>query len=426
MSALGDLEKRLLHLVGNVREALGMERECGGASARFADVLDSMGLVELIAVIAEDLDVAPETIEAVAERRFGTIAELAAALAAAGLHNRRAARDLAPSRQAKQVVLPPAYLAGTVVRLPTSRQTTEELDAAIGRPAGWLTAHAGITTRAVWRLESPLDAAVSAALECLQKVAHPAADVTTLIVVSEAPPQPVGLAAALHHRLGLGPHCPALEMGGACTGLLSALWCARRLLAGGEAILLVTVEAPSQWLSLRPGPQGEAAALFGDAAAACLLTTSAIGDRPLSLINVAVATDGQSADVLRVNHAPDGGLEVEMDGPALAQRAVSAMAEGVRDMVLRHGSELSDVDAIVMHGGNGRMPPLLARQLGLSVDRVFSSTPTTGNLGTASLLAGWALCGPLFPSARRVVWTAAGAGLQWGAALWEHSQSQVF
>jgi 3-oxoacyl-[acyl-carrier-protein] synthase III len=114
-----------------------------------------------------------------------------------------------------------------------------------------------------------------------------------------------------------------------------------------------------------------------------------------------------------------------MDGPVLAQRAIGAMADGVREVTLRHGLSLAAIDAIVMHGGNGRMPPLLARQLGVPVERVFSSTATTGNLGTASLPATWAQCGPALAAAQYVVWTAAGAGLQWGTALWGRTQAQL-
>jgi 3-oxoacyl-[acyl-carrier-protein] synthase III len=105
-----------------------------------------------------------------------------------------------------------------------------------------------------------------------------------------------------------------------------------------------------------------------------------------------------------------------MDGPAVAQRAVRAKARAVRQVARRRGLVVQDLDAVVMHGGNGRMPALLARRLGLPAGRVWSETAAAGNLGAASLPAAWAArregCGG------RVAWTAAGAGLQWGAALW--------
>ena len=79
-----------------------------------------------------------------------------------------------------------------------------------------------------------------------------------------------GLAAALHHLLRLGQNTVALEIGGACTGFLSALWTAQALLQQIGVVLVMAVEAPTRYLHLEPGSMGENAALFGDAAAACL------------------------------------------------------------------------------------------------------------------------------------------------------------
>jgi 3-oxoacyl-[acyl-carrier-protein] synthase III len=87
----------------------------------------------------------------------------------------------------------------------------------------------------------------------------------------------------------------------------------------------------------------------------------------------------------------------------------------VRNLTRDHGLPVGDLEGVVMHGGNGRMPALLARLLDLPPQRVWSTTEHTGNLGAASLLAAWAERRPV-PQGP-VVWTAVGAGLTWGAAL---------
>jgi 3-oxoacyl-[acyl-carrier-protein] synthase III len=174
------------------------------------------------------------------------------------------------------------------------------------------------------------------------------------------------------------------------------------------------VEAHSRWLPARPGPEGEAAALFGDGAAACLLGRAAAGPAPVPLREVILGTDGGLGGLLGVRPGPSGGMEVRMDGPALAGRAVRAMADSVRELCERHGLSSGGLAAVVAHGGNGRLPGLLARQLGVAPERVWSETAETGNLGTASLPIAWAARGPV---AGPVVWAAVGAGVQWGAAL---------
>jgi 3-oxoacyl-[acyl-carrier-protein] synthase-3 len=310
----------------------------------------------------------------------------------------------------------PAWLAATAARLPAARQTAGEIDALLGRPPGWLEAHAGIRARGLWREEDPLDAAARAAGDCLEQASFPLPAVSGLLVTSEAPPQPAGLAASLHHRLGLPPSSLALEIGGACTGFLAALSVAHRFLTPDAGMLVLAVEAPSRWLATRPRTAGEAA-LFGDGTAACLLTGRPAGTSPLALLDVVLETDGGTGGFISVTNGGEGGFEVVMDGPALAQRAVRAMGRAVQQVAHRHRLEAAELDTLVMHGGNGRLPALLARRLRLPADRVWSDTANSGNLGSASLPAAWA-ARPAGPSPRLVAWTAAGAGLQWGAALW--------
>jgi 3-oxoacyl-[acyl-carrier-protein] synthase III/acyl carrier protein len=427
MPTLADLESRLLDRLREVQRTLGIEPPAADAGVRFADAVDSMGLVEFLALLAEDLGVSVEAIEQVAGRRFGTVAELAAALSAAGLAAAPSAGEqqrFLPSllgREGQSVrgpALGPAWLAATAVRLPAARQPAAAIDALLGRPPGWLEAHAGIRSRHLWVEEDPLDVAARSAADCLEQGAFPLSAVSGLLVTSEAPPLPAGLAAALHHRLGLPPACAALEIGGACTGFLAALWIARRFLAPDAGVLVLAIEAPSRWLATKSGAAGEAAALFGDGAAGCLLTGRPAGPSPLGLLDVVLETDGGAGGLLGVAHSPERGFELVMDGPALAQRAVRAMARAVRQMAGRHGLEVADLDAVVMHGGNGRIPALLARCLGLPPERVRSATANAGNLGSASLPAAWAAGRPAGGSRPAVVWTAAGAGLQWGAALW--------
>jgi 3-oxoacyl-[acyl-carrier-protein] synthase-3 len=226
---------------------------------------------------------------------------------------------------------------------------------------------------------------------------------------------PVGLAAALHHQLGLGPEVVALEIGGACTGFLLAWWTATRILESVPVVLILSVESHSQHLALGPGPTGEAAALFGDGAAACLICDRPVGASGIPIRAVMHRSDGSGAGLLKVEGGKSGSFELRMHGVALAGRAVRAMAQSVRDLVELQEWQVGDLAAVIVHGGNGRMPNLIALQLNLPPERLWSQTSNTGNLGSASLPVAWALQ-PEAPKGP-VAWTAAGAGLTWAAAL---------
>jgi 3-oxoacyl-[acyl-carrier-protein] synthase-3 len=219
----------------------------------------------------------------------------------------------------------------------------------------------------------------------------------------------------LHNRLELTADAVAMEIGGACTGFLSALWVAQSLLPQRRLVMVIAIEAVSRYLLLQPGAPGEAAALFGDAAAACLLGEAPVGPSTVPLRKVVLGCDGSGASLLRVEHHPQRLFALHMRGMELAGRAVNAMAQAVHRLVQEYDLKAEDLAAVVAHGGNGRMPSLLARKLGLAPERVWSETYTTGNLGSASLPVAWAARESRLPGP--VIWTAVGAGLTWGAAL---------
>src|SRR5262245_49144804 len=81
-ASLADITADLLDRLDQVRCNLGISD--GGsatADARFADLVDSMGMVEFLGLVAADCGVSPIVIEDCVHRRFGTIAELAEAMA---------------------------------------------------------------------------------------------------------------------------------------------------------------------------------------------------------------------------------------------------------------------------------------------------------------------------------------------------------
>ena len=404
------------HILGRLRqvqETLGREPVQHGTGARLADEVDSMGLVELVALLADDCGVRPDAIEKAVAHRFGTVGELADALTAAGL----ALQTGAVVGQGFLSAPPTAscWLSSATVRLPRTIEEAGQLDERLGRPPGWLERHAGIHSRHVWEAEDPLAATAEAGAVCLSATGLLVEEVGAVLVTSEAPPLLAGLAAALHHRLGLRPQTPALEVGGACCGFLAAVWLARVLVASVETVLILAVEAPSRHLMLEPGEAGENAALFGDGAAACVVSRDQPGPGGLPLLAIGLGADGGAGRLLQVAGSGRDGVRVLMEGRGLASRAVDAMAGGVRGAVQEHGLTLEGLAGVVVHGGNGRLPALVARRLGMSTERVWSRTAETGNLGAASLLAAWEAYQPRM--AGPVAWAAVGAGLTTAAAL---------
>jgi 3-oxoacyl-[acyl-carrier-protein] synthase-3 len=411
-----DLARRLLEGVRRVQEDLGWTGPCpAGIHDRFADLVDSMGLVEFLLQTAEDCGTTPDAIESCVQRQFSTVWELAQAMHAAGLVPRGTATPT-PSAGYSEGVPPMAigsWLGPVSVRLPSRVQSAAEIDAVLRRPAGWLEQRAGIQSRRLWGTEDPLAAAADAGREALERASVKPTAVGALLVTSEAPPLLLGLAAAMHHRLALPAGAVALEVGGACTGFLAALWLGRQLLAGVGTVLIIAVEAPSRILQFTPGAPGEVAALFGDGVAACVLSGQTSSAAAVPLIDIALGADGSAGHLLTAETRA-GSLSLQMDGQALAGRAVRVMADKSRVLLGQHSLTLAKVQAVIAHGGNGRMPALLARKLGIPPEQVWSEASRVGNLGAATLPVAWAARGPAPGPA---LWTAVGAGLTWASAL---------
>jgi 3-oxoacyl-[acyl-carrier-protein] synthase III len=405
------LTRRLLDAVSLVGRA-----RCDDPHAAVGDLFDSMGLVEFLFLVARDHGTTPEVIEDCVGRNFGTIAELATAMVKAGLiktgDQGLPSREQEPTSTRKYNA---CWLGGTTVHLPQAVQAANEIDRLLQRPPGWLERRAGIKMRRCWQSEDAVAAAADAGKESLHRSAVRMEEVGALLVTSEAPPLLAGLAAGLHHHLGVRSDVPALEIGGACTGFLTALWLARTLLASLDNILIVSVEAPTRYFPLKPGTAGEAAALFGDGAAACLVSRQRRGNGFVPVADVTLAVDGSAGSLINIPYRPGHGVELSFQKMALAMLAVRAMAQAVHDMTQRNALAVRDLAAVVVHGGNGRMPAMLARQLELPPERVWSETARTGNLGSASLPVAWAAHEAITDAP--VVWTAVGAGLTWGAAL---------
>src|SRR5438132_3918458 len=164
----------LLRRLNEVMQRLGMGPAVfDNPDTRFADGLDSMAMVEFLEILAEDYGVTASAIEECVNRRFGTVAELAARLHAA----RWAPRDkedppgtAAPAiPAASEASLQPCWLAATAARLPEATQSAACINEALKRPPGWLERHAGIQERRVWGQQDPLAAAVEAASTCLDR-----------------------------------------------------------------------------------------------------------------------------------------------------------------------------------------------------------------------------------------------------------------
>jgi|HubBroStandDraft_6_1064221.scaffolds.fasta_scaffold08855_2 3-oxoacyl-[acyl-carrier-protein] synthase-3 len=266
--------------------------------------------------------------------------------------------------------------------------SSEDIDRAFGMPPGKLRLRAGIESLAyAEENENELTLGARAAQQSLRSVACGAQELDWIIATSETHRGYPSLSAQLHSQLLARETCAALDVGGACLGLLNALTVAQGLIASGRArtVLVVTSDVHSRILI--PGKvAGEFGGLFGDGASAFLLRAAASSSPLFSYLlgEFIFGCAGQYAGAIKVADSPNGNLDVHFDGEALSRAAITRMEKVLLDVELRSGIARTSVLGLATHQPNPRLVTLLAKQLGLPTAKFPSVARTSGNLGSST------------------------------------------
>ena len=265
---------------------------------------------------------------------------------------------------------------------------SEEVDRAFGMPPGKLRLRAGLKSLAYAdENENEMTLGTRAAQQTLHAAACGAQELDWIIATSETHRGYPSLSAKLHAQLLARETCGALDVGGACLGLLNALAVGQGLIASGRArtILIVTADVHSR--ILRPGSvAGEFGGLFGDGSSAFLLR-AAVSLAPhlgYHLGEFFFGCAGQYAGAIRVADSPNGSLDVHFDGEALSRAAITRMEKVILDVELRSGIARTSVQGLATHQPNPRLVTLLGKQLNLPADKFPPIARTFGNLGSST------------------------------------------
>lgn len=299
--------------------------------------------------------------------------------------------------------------------LPERVVENEELAGPLGLDSDWISSRTGIHRRRRVGAEGLVDLASGAGAKALALAGVDPADLDLVLVATCTPDQLLPHAAPLvANRLG-ATSAGAMDIGAACTGFLSALSLATAQLESGRAraALVVGAEVLSRVTDFT---DRRTAGLFGDGAGAAVLVPGGPGQ----IGPIALRADGSRAELIRAEH--DERL-VRMNGRATFRAAVAAMSDTTQQVVSDAGLALDEIDLFVYHQANSRIISAVGERLDLPADRVIDCLAEYGNTSAASIpiaLAEAASTG-LLEKGSRVLLSAFGAGLTWGAGIveWE-------
>ncbi|WP_121709617.1 beta-ketoacyl-ACP synthase III [Streptomyces sp. E5N91] len=321
-----------------------------------------------------------------------------------------------------------SVLTGLGSCLPSRCVTNAELERTMDTSDEWIRARTGIAQRYVAE-EGTLtsDLAVGAAERALKSARLTPDEIDAVIVATTTPDRPCpATAPTVATRLGTGP-VPAFDVSAVCSGFLYGLATGSGLIASGaaERILVIGAETFSRILN----PQDRSTSvIFGDGAGAVVLRVGEPGETG-ALGPLRLGSDGTGVDLITVPAggpprpgaaAPDDLADryFTMEGKRVFWLAVQRMGECAESVLDRAGWRVADVDWLVSHQANHRITARLADEIGIPRERSVSNIAEVGNTAAASIplaLDHAHARGTLRPG-DRVLLTAFGGGLTWGAA----------
>ena len=239
-------------------------------------------------------------------------------------------------------------------------------------------------------------------------------------------------ACILKDRLGIPTTAGAFDYNLGCSGCVYGMAVAKGLIAGGIAknVLLLTAETYNKYL--HPSDKSNRS-IFGDAAAACLISTEGIAE----IGEMSLGTDGSGAKHLIVETGAarhkaatgkqttddDGHIRRDdylyMDGSAIFNFTLDAVPAMMKDILAKNEMVKENIDYYVFHQANKFMLNTIRKVCVLPKDKFYVNLNETGNTVSSTVMIGLKQCldaGTITPGMKVMV-AGFGVGLSWGGTI---------
>lgn len=320
-----------------------------------------------------------------------------------------------------------AVLTGLGAHLPDHRVTNADLAARLDTDDEWIVSRTGIRERR-WcdKGVSTGDLAVEAGMRALKSARlAEGARIDLLILATTTPDHPCPATAPnVASRIGL-VGATAYDLAAVCSGFVYALEAAANAIEAGRAAHALVIGAETYSTILNPADRATSV-IFGDGAGAVVLRRGE-DDEPGAIAGFELGSDGSRHDRIAI---PAGGSRQRSDRrePEAAERyftmrgrevftaAVEHMSGAARTLAERLSWPLETVDHLIGHQANVRILRAVGEQLGIGPERVAINLDRVGNTSAASIPLAMADAADRFEPGDRLLLTAFGGGLTWGAA----------
>lgn len=292
----------------------------------------------------------------------------------------------------------------------------------------WIRERTGIGERRIAsEAEVTSDLAARAARAALDDAGVEPASIDLLVVATFTADQPLpSCAAHVQAKLGLG-RVGAFDVAAACAGFVYGLAIGDQFVRAGGAqrALVVGAEILSR---VTDWTDRTTAVLYGDGAGAAVLEAREADSGGVE--GFALGSDGRYASSVFIpaggSAEPAGSLDLGVDrskmrmqGKEIFKHAVENMSAAALEALGRAGLSVADVDWFVPHQASARIAAAVAHRLEIDMGKFVMNVERRGNTSSASIPIALdeARRDGRIRRGQRVLVTALGAGLAWGAAV---------
>lgn len=325
--------------------------------------------------------------------------------------------------------MPRGRIVGTGSTAPKKILTNLDLEGIVDTNDEWIIRRSGIEERRISSKDLPettTDLATQASRNALDMAGISPKKLDMIVTGTVTPDRQFPSAACMVQDALGASNATAFDVSAGCSGFLFALSAANNAIQCGTCknALVMGVERLSTIVNWQ---DRGTCVLLGDGAGAVVLTAEK-GDE--GILSTHLRSDGAFGDLLYssegkltlpdvLNCIEQKSFHLRMEGNRLFKRAINCLTSIAKEALSHNVMSETDVDYMIPHQANLRIIQATARNLKISMDKVYTNIQRYGNTSSASIpiamdeanREGWLRNGA------NVLLVSFGAGLTWGASL---------
>mmetsp|Transcript_1334 Transcript_1334/g.1797 ORF Transcript_1334/g.1797 Transcript_1334/m.1797 type:complete len:390 (+) Transcript_1334:248-1417(+) len=318
---------------------------------------------------------------------------------------------------------------------PKTIVTNADLESVVETSDEWIRSRTGIAQRHLLLQGESLRALqVEAAQKALEMAGVEAKDIDIVICATSSADDMFGDAPSVAAELGCSSDAVAFDLTAACSGFLFATITASKFLSApnshSKKALVIGADALSRWVDW---DDRNSCILFGDGAGAMVLEAS--GEDEAGVLGFSGHSNGKKYGELKCGYqgeprpiaTPGEGIivstasyeKMNMNGKEVYKFATREVPIVLEEALESAGVSVEDIDWLVLHQANIRIMEIVAKRLGIPMEKVITNLCDYGNTSAASipLALDEAVRSGKVKKGDILACAGFGAGLSWGAAI---------